>query len=147
MQTIDHETTVPEDDATDAGPPTDEPYMGPRQLAWFKRRLLHWREALLEEAQQTLDQLRDGSHRDVGDEIDRATREANQALELRTRDRYRKLLGKIEAALARIDNGTYGWCEETGEPIGLDRLRARPVATLCVEAQTRRETRERQVNA
>jgi DnaK suppressor protein len=121
--------------------------MGPRQLAYFKRQLLDWRASLLDEAQQTLEQLRDESHREVGDEIDRASREASQTLDLRTRDRYRKLLGKIDTALARIEAGSYGWCEETGEPIGLARLQARPVATLCVEVQERREIRERQANA
>ena len=120
--------------------------MSPRQLAYFRQKLLNWREALLNEAQATIDQLRDDSHHDVGDEIDRASREASQALELRTRDRYRKLVIKIDEALARIDTGDYGYCEETGEPIGLARLEARPIATLSVEAQERRELRERQAN-
>ncbi|WP_242477106.1 RNA polymerase-binding protein DksA [Halochromatium glycolicum] len=120
--------------------------MSPRQLAYFRQKLLNWREALLNEAQATIDQLRDDSHHDVGDEIDRASREASQALELRTRDRYRKLVIKIDEALARIDAGDYGYCEETGEPIGLARLEARPIATLSVEAQERRELRERQAN-
>lgn len=91
----------------------------------------------------TLAELRHDSHHEVDDEADRASREADQTLELRTRDRCRKLLGKIDAALDRIDAGTYGWCEDTGEPIGLARLDARPVATLCVQAQERRELRER----
>ena len=120
--------------------------MSPRQLAYFRQKLLNWREALLNEAQATIDQLRDDSHHDVGDKIDRASREASQALELRTRDRYRKLVIKIDEALARIDTGDYGYCEETGEPIGLARLEARPIATLSVEAQERRELRERQAN-
>jgi DnaK suppressor protein len=147
MPEIQHQTTSPDSDAVDGVPPADETYMGPRQLAYFKRQLLDWRAALLDEAQQTLEQLRDESHREVGDEIDRASREESQTLDLRTRDRYRKLLGKIDAALARIEDGSYGWCEETGEPIGLARLQARPVATLCVEAQERREIRERQLSA
>jgi DnaK suppressor protein len=130
----------------DAQSIADEDYMSPRQLAYFRQKLLNWREALHNEAQATIDQLRDDSHRDVGDEIDRATREANQTLELRTRDRYRKLVRKIDEALARIDAGDYGYCEETGEPIGLARLEARPIATLSVEAQERRELRERQAN-
>jgi DnaK suppressor protein len=120
--------------------------MGPRQLAYFKRKLLDWRTALLDEADATLAELRHDSHQQGGDEADRASREAAQALELRTRDRCRKLLGKIDAALARIDNRTYGWCEDTGAAIGLVRLEARPVATLCVEAQELRELRERQGN-
>jgi DnaK suppressor protein len=122
-----------------SGAPIDEDYMGPRQLAYFRQKLLDWRSALLAEAEATLAELRDDSHHEVGDEVDRAGREAAQALELRTRDRYRKLQSKIDAAIVRIDDGSYGWCEETGEPIGLARLEARPVATLCVEAQERRE--------
>ncbi|MCG7982324.1 MAG: RNA polymerase-binding protein DksA [Candidatus Thiodiazotropha lotti] len=117
--------------------------MGPSQLTYFKQKLLNWRSELLDEVDATLAELRHDSHHEVGDEADRATREAAQTLELRTRDRYRKLLGKIDAALDRIDDGTYGWCEDTGEPIGLARLEARPVTTLRVEAQERRELRER----
>lgn len=128
-------------------PPSDDDYMGPRQLAYFRQKLLDWQSALLAETEATLAELGHDSHHEVGDELDRANREAAQTLELRTRDRYRKLLGKIDAALARIDDGSYGWCEETGEPIGLARLDARPVATLCVEAQERRELRERQTDA
>jgi DnaK suppressor protein len=119
--------------------------MNPRQLAYFRRKLLDWRESLLEEAQQTINHLRDeGEGRIVGDEADRATQESDNILELRTRDRYRKLLPKIDAALRRIDDGSYGFCEETGEEIGLQRLDARPVATLSVEAQERREKRQTQ---
>jgi DnaK suppressor protein len=124
-------------------PSPGEPYMSPAQVAHFRRRLTAWREALMAESDETLRQLRDQTHQEVGDEIDRATRESTQALELRTRDRCRKLLRKIDAALARIDDGSYGYCEETGEPIGLARLEARPVATLSLEAQERRELRER----
>ena len=130
--------------STESELPVDDDYMGPRQLAYFKEKLLAWRSALLEEIDATLTELRHDSHHEIGDEADRATREAAQTLELRTRDRYRKLLGKIDAALDRIDDGTYGWCEDTGEPIGLARLEARPVTTLSVEAQERRELRERQ---
>lgn len=129
--------------SSDSEPPIDDDYMGPRQLAYFRQKLLDWRSALLDEVDTTLAELRHDCHHEVGDEADRATREAAQTLELRTRDRYRKLLGKINAALDRIDDGTYGWCEDTGEPIGLARLEARPVTTLCVEAQERRELRER----
>ncbi|ODB84707.1 RNA polymerase-binding protein DksA [Candidatus Thiodiazotropha endoloripes] len=129
--------------SSDSGPPIDDDYMGSSQLTYFKQKLLNWRSELLDEVDATLAELRHDSHHEVGDEADRATREAAQTLELRTRDRYRKLLGKIDAALSRIDDGTYGWCEDTGEPIGLARLEARPVTTLCVEAQERRELRER----
>jgi DnaK suppressor protein len=132
---------------SDAGPPADDDYMGPGQLAYFRQTLLGWRSALLAETDASLAELRHDSHHEVGDEVDRASREAAQALELRTHERCRELLGKIDAALARIDDGSYGWCEETGEPIGLARLQARPVATLCVEAQARRELRERQAGA
>jgi DnaK suppressor protein len=125
-------------------PSSDEEYMNERQLAYFRDKLLAWRDALLEEVQGTLDGLRDTAHHEVGDDVDRATREADQALELRTRDRCRKLVRKIDQALARIEDGSYGYCEETGEPIGLARLEARPVATLSVEAQERREIKERQ---
>jgi DnaK suppressor protein len=121
----------------------DDDYMGPDQLAYFKQKLLHWQSELLDAIEATRAELRDDSHHEVGDEADRASREADQALELRTRDRDRKLLGKIDAALARIKDGTYGWCEDTGEPIGLERLEARPVTTLTVEAQERRELHER----
>jgi DnaK suppressor protein len=147
MQPMEIETHSPDGDRADTELCAEDTYMGPRQLAFFRRRLLDWRAALLDEAQQTLEQLRDASYREVGDEIDRASREASETLELRTRDRCRKLLGKIDTALARIEDGSYGWCEETGEPIGLARLLARPVATLCVEAQERREIRERQGSA
>ena len=124
--------------------PKDDDYMGPRQLAYFKQKLLDWQTELLEEIEATRAELRNDSHHEVGDEVDRASREADQALELRTRDRYRKLLNKIDAALGRIEEGSYGWCEDTGEPIGLERLDARPVTTLTVEAQERRELHERQ---
>jgi len=123
--------------------PVDDDYMGPRQLAYFKQKLLYWQSELLDEIDATRAELRDESHHEVGDEVDRASREADQTLELRTRDRYSKLLGKIDAALVRIEDGSYGWCEDTGEPIGLERLEARPVTTLTVEAQERREMHQR----
>jgi DnaK suppressor protein len=138
--------TVPSDEELppDYQPSPDEPYMNARQLAYFRRKLLEWRDALLLESQQTIDHLRsDGASRYVGDEADRARDESEVALELRTRDRYRKLLPKIEAALRRIEDGSYGYCEETGEPIGLKRLEARPIATLSVEAQELRERSQR----
>jgi DnaK suppressor protein len=125
-------------------PSEDEEYMNPRQLEYFRQKLLKWREELMAEAQKTLNELRDEVHQEIGDEADRATRESDHALELRTRDRYRKLLPKIDAALKRIEDGSYGYCEETGEPIGIARLEARPIATLSVEAQERRELRQRQ---
>jgi DnaK suppressor protein len=125
-------------------PGIDEPYMGPRQLSYFRRKLIRWRAELVQENQSTLEQMRDAGHRENGDEVDRANREADQSIDLRTRDRYRKLISKIDAALARIDDGSYGFCQESGEPIGLARLEARPVTTLSVDAQERHELRERQ---
>jgi DnaK suppressor protein len=119
--------------------------MNPRQLAYFRRKLLTWREILLKEAQQTLDHLKEeGSFRNVGDMADLATEESESILELRTQERYRKLIPKIDAALQRIEDGTYGYCEETGEEIGIKRLEARPIATLCIEAQEWREQMKRQ---
>ncbi len=126
-------------------PGIDEPYMGPRQLTYFRRKLNRWRAELIQETQSALEQMRDAGYREVGDEVDRANREADQSVDLHTRDRYRKLIAKIDAALARIDDGSYGFCLETGEPIGLQRLEARPVATLSVAAQERHELRERQM--
>ncbi|TCO80117.1 TraR/DksA family transcriptional regulator [Plasticicumulans lactativorans] len=125
-------------------PSADEPYMNPRQLAYFREKLLAWRQELLEEAQATLDAMREAPS-DVADEADRATRESDTSLELRTRDRYRKLQSKIDAALKRIGDGSYGYCEETGDEIGLARLEARPIATLTVEAQERHERLSAQV--
>lgn len=127
----------------DYKPSADEEYMSAKQLAYFRAKLLKWRDDLMAEAQATLNNLRDESYREVGDEADRASRESDHSLELRTRDRYRKLVRKIEQALERIDDGSYGYCEDTGEPIGLPRLEARPIATLTVDAQERREMKER----
>lgn len=129
----------------DYRPSSDEEYMGPRQLAYFRQKLLDWRQSLLDESQRTIEHLRDeGEGRYVGDEADRANQESDNILELRTRDRYRKLIPKIDAALRRIDDGSYGYCEETGEEIGLARLEARPIATLSVEAQEAREKKQTQ---
>lgn len=125
-------------------PTAKEEYMGPRQLAYFRAKLQKWREDLVEESKQTIDNLRD-EVRDVGDEAERATRETENSLELRTRDRYRKLIAKIDKALKRIEEGRYGFCEETDEEIGLDRLEARPIATLCLDAQERWEHRQKQM--
>ena len=124
-------------------PTKREKYMNPKQLEYFRLKLLEWRQSLLDESQQTIDQMRDAA-RDVSDEAERASRETEISFELRTRDRYRKLLTKIDQALKRIDDESYGFCDETGEPIGLDRLEARPIATLSIEAQERREQLERQ---
>ena len=125
-------------------PHGDEEYMSAQQLEYFRRKLLIWRAELIEESQQTIENLRD-EVRDVGDEAERATRETENSLELRTRDRYRKLIGKIDKALKRIEDGRYGYCEETDEEIGIERLEARPIATLCLDAQERWEHRQRQM--
>lgn len=124
-------------------PSPDEDYMNPQQLEYFRRKLLAWRDELMAESQETINHLRDQSNQEVGDEADRANRESDHTLELRTRDRYRKLLRKIEQALNRIDDGSYGYCEDTGEEIGVRRLDARPIATLTVDAQERREIQEK----
>ncbi|MEJ5208772.1 MAG: RNA polymerase-binding protein DksA [Lysobacteraceae bacterium] len=123
-------------------PKPGEEYMSPEQLEYFRQKLLTWRGELVEESKQTIDNLRE-EVRDVGDDAERATRETENSLELRTRDRYRKLIGKIDKALKRVDDGEYGYCEETGEEIGLDRLEARPIATLCFDAQERWEHRQK----
>jgi DnaK suppressor protein len=123
--------------------PTDkEPFMSERQREYFCQKLLDWREDILKEAKETLQHLQDESqnHPDIAD---RASSETDRAIELRARDRQRKLIAKIDAALQRIEEGTYGFCEETGEPITLKRLEARPIATLSIEAQERHERRER----
>lgn len=125
-------------------PSDQEEYMNPMQLEYFRQKLLSWRQELIDESQETINNLR-GEVRDVGDEAERASRETENSLELRTRDRYRKLLAKIDQALSRIDDGSYGYCEETGEEIGLARLEARPIATLCLDAQERRELKEKQM--
>lgn len=123
-------------------PSAKEEYMCPEHLEYFRQKLINWRAELVEESKQTIDNLRE-EVRDVGDEAERATRETENSLELRTRDRYRKLINKIEKALKRIDDGSYGYCEETGEEIGVDRLEARPIATLCLDAQERWEHRQK----
>ncbi len=126
----------------DYRPAESEPFMSERQLEYFRRKLLMWKEELLEQSAETLEGLQD-SGRNVPDIADRASEETDRALELRTRDRQRKLVTKIDAALRRIDNGEYGYCEMTGEPISLKRLDARPIATMTLEAQERHERRER----
>ncbi len=126
----------------DYRPSEDEPYMNPRQLEYFRRKLLKWREEILRGSDLTLQQLQQGGERPA-DFTDLASSESQRFVELRTRDRERKLLAKIDAALKRIEEGTYGYCEETQEPIGLKRLEARPIATLSIEAQERHERREK----
>jgi DnaK suppressor protein len=123
-------------------PSDNEDFMNAKQKAYFRAKLIDWRNDILKEARETLDHLAEESanHPDVAD---RASSETDRAIELRARDRQRKLIGKIDAALARIDDGTYGYCEETGEPISLKRLDARPIATLSIEAQERHERREK----
>lgn len=123
-------------------PSDNEEYMGPKQLAYFKEKLLSWRQELLDESMDTLAHLKEENWQE-SDVNDRASVEADASLELRTRNRYRKLIDKIDAALRRIEKGTYGYCEETGEEIGVKRLEARPIATLSIEAQERHENYER----
>ena len=123
-------------------PSDKEPFMNERQREYFRERLLVWKEDILREARETLQHLQD-ENQNHPDLADRASSETDRAIELRARDRQRKLIAKIEAAISRIDDGTYGYCEETGEPIALKRLEARPIATLSVEAQERHERRER----
>jgi DnaK suppressor protein len=123
-------------------PSDKEPFMNERQRDYFRAKLLAWREDILKEAKETLLHLQE-ENQNHPDLADRASSETDRAIELRARDRQRKLIAKIDEALTRIDDGTYGYCEETGEPISLRRLEARPIATLSVEAQERHERRER----
>ena len=126
----------------DYRPAEDEPFMNDRQLEYFRRKLIAWRADLLEDSRDTIEGLQDGT-RNIPDVADRASEETDRALELRTRDRQRKLVAKIDAALRRIDEGEYGYCEVSGEPISLKRLDARPIATMTLEAQERHERREK----
>ncbi len=123
-------------------PTEKEPFMNERQREYFRIQLMAWRDDILREAKDTLQHLQD-ENQNHPDLADRASSETDRAIELRARDRQRKLISKIDAALHRLDDGTYGYCEETGEQIGLKRLEARPIATLSVEAQERHERRER----
>ena len=131
-------------DTIDEGyqPSDNEAFMNERQRVFFRRKLLQWKDEILRESRETLAALQaeNENHADIAD---RASSETDRAIELRARDRQRKLISKIDAALARMDDGTYGYCEETGEPISLKRLAARPIATLSIEAQERHERRER----
>ena len=123
-------------------PSEDEDFMNPRQLEYFRQKLLRWRDELLAESSGTLEHMKEDSLSEP-DFTDRASLETDRGIELRTRDRERKLISKIDEALARIADGSYGYCEETDEPIGIRRLEARPIATLSVEAQERHERGER----
>jgi len=139
-------------DALDDAPPTadyvpycpseDEPFMNERQKAYFRTKLISWKQDILREARETLENLQE-ENINLPDVADRASSEADRSIELRARDRQRKLIAKIDSALQRLDDGTYGYCEETGEPISIKRLDARPIATLSLEAQERHERREK----
>ena len=123
-------------------PAEDEPFMNERQTEYFRRKLLNWRADILEDSRDTIESMKDGT-RNIPDIADRASEETDRALELRTRDRERKLVSKIDAALRRIDEGEFGYCSVTGEPISLKRLDARPIAIMSLEAQERHERREK----
>ena len=126
----------------DYKPSEKEPFMNEQQKEYFREKLLNWKDEIISESRETLLNLQDDSS-NLPDIVDRASSETDKAIELRARDRQRKLISKIDEALSRIDNGTYGYCEETGEPISLKRLEARPTATLSLEAQEAHEKRER----
>ena len=132
------ESFLPED----YRPAEDEPFMNERQTEYFRRKLISWKNELLDETRDTIEGLQE-STRNIPDVADRASEETDRAIELRTRDRQRKLVAKINAALRRIDEGEYGYCEVPGEPISLKRLDARPIATMSLEAQERHERREK----
>src|ERR1700746_2623229 len=123
-------------------PSEKEPFMNDRQRDYFRKKLLSWREDILKEARETLQHLQD-ENQNHPDFADRASSETDRAIELRARDRQRKLIAKIDEALSRIEDGTYGYCEQTGEPISIKRLEARPIATLLIESKERHERRER----
>jgi len=126
----------------DYKPADNEPFMNERQVEYFRRKLMNWRGELLAGSRDTIEGLQDGT-RAIPDVADRASEETDRALELRTRDRQRKLVAKIDSALRRVDEGEFGYCEVTGEPISLKRLDARPIATMSLEAQERHERREK----
>ena len=126
----------------DYRPSADEEYMNPVMLEYFRQKLINWKKSLINQSKDTLDELKQGGLNQP-DQIDRASLETDKALELRTRDRARKLISKIDEAIKRIEDGVYGYCEETGEPIGVERLEVRPVATLSIEAQERHERMEK----
>lgn len=124
-------------------PSADEEYMNSMHLEYFRKKLIKWKNDLLKDSRDTLLHLKEDTNWNEPDETDRASVATDVAFELRTRDRYRKLIDKIERAIKRIDQGEYGYCEETGKEIGLKRLEARPVATLCIDAQERHENYEK----
>ena len=126
----------------DYRPAEDEPFMNERQTEYFRLKLTNWRDELLSDGRDTIETLQDGT-RNIPDVIDRSSEETDRSLELRTRDRQRKLVAKIDAALRRIDDGEFGYCNVTGDPISLKRLDARPIATMSLEAQERHERREK----
>jgi DnaK suppressor protein len=126
----------------DYTPAEGEPFMNDRQLEYFRRKLIAWKDDLVSDSKGTIELLQDGT-RNIPDVTDRASEETDRALELRTRDRQRKLVGKIDQALRRIEEGEFGYCSKTGEPISLKRLDARPIATMSLEAQERHERREK----
>ena len=128
--------------SSDYKPNDKEKFMNDRQVEYFKTKLMSWKNSILEESKGTIEGMQQDT-RNIPDSADRASEETDRALELRTRDRQRKLIIKIDAAIRRIDDGSYGYCEETGEPISLKRLDARPIATLSLEAQERHERKER----
>lgn len=126
----------------DYRPADDEPFMNERQTEYFRKKLTDWRDELLSDGRDTIETLQDGT-RNIPDVIDRSSEETDRSLELRTRDRQRKLVAKIDSALRRIDEGEFGYCSVTGDPISLKRLDARPIATMSLEAQERHERREK----
>ena len=123
-------------------PSDDEEFMNERQVTFFRTKLIEWKESIMEGTRSTIEDMQ-GTTRSIPDAADRASEETDRALELRTRDRQRKLITKIDAALRRLEDGSYGYCEESGDPISLRRLDARPIATLSIEAQERHERKER----
>jgi DnaK suppressor protein len=141
LSSVGDELPIPVND-DDYRPSADEPFMNARQTEYFRRKLIAWKEQILKEAQGTLAHLQTESLREP-DVTDRASAETDWSIELRTRDRQRKLISKIDAALRRVEEGEYGYCEVTGEPISLARLEARPIATMTVEAQERHERNEK----
>ena len=132
------------DQVRDYTPSDDEEYMNERQLEYFRQKLIDWKRDILDGSKSTIETMQTETEQQA-DLVDRASSEADRALELRTRDRQRKLISKIDAALRRIEDGEYGFCEHTGDPIGLRRLEARPTATLCLEAQEKHERKERTI--